>query len=314
MGIDKVKHLGCVLRSHNIENNADLMVAYRAKRNEVRDDLKEKFKGKIYRIIHSGSYKKATAVNIKFDMDIVVPFKKGEDTLENLYNNLYKYFNEDYRKKDSTLLSVKMQKVAIGLEFLVDGHILDLDIVPGREIDNYEKDGDLNLYVNEQMGSFAKASYIKTNIQKQIDHIKNNSIARDPIKLFKVWKRRNNGQMKSFVIELLSIKAFEDYQGDNDHWSELKHAIEYIRDNIKSVTLKDPGNSNNIVSDSLSDFQKQGISDTMKWMLESIESNDKNLENYFPVNSEYPCEDDKRSAYIVAGSVKPDKLNTNDFG
>lgn len=314
MTLDKNEHLGCVLKSHNIENNESLMIAYRSKRDEVREDLKKKYEGKIYRIIHSGSYKKKTAVNIKFDMDIVIPFKKDEDTLENLYNDLYKYFDVDYRRKDNTLLSVKKQKVAIGLEFQVDGKILDLDVVPGREIDSYEKDGDLNLFVNEQMGSFKKSTYLKTNIQKQIDNITDNSIARDSIKLMKVWKRRNNGQMKSFIIELISIKALENYKGDADYVSKLKKVIEFIRDNIKTIRLIDPGNSNNIVSDSLESFQKDSISDGMKWMLENIERNESTVENYFPINPEYPCEENSRSAYIVSSSVKPDQLNNEDFG
>ncbi|MFN4314354.1 MAG: nucleotidyltransferase domain-containing protein [Chitinophagaceae bacterium] len=314
MGKDKNKHLKCVLKSHNIENNESLMTAYRAKRDEVREDMKERYKGRIYRIIHSGSYKKGTAVNIKFDMDIVIPFKKNEDTLENLYNDLYDYFDKEYRNKDNSLLSVKKQKVAIGLEFWVDGHTLDLDIVPGREIDDYEEDGDLNLYVNEQMGSFKKSSYIKTNIQKQIDHIRDTSEARDVIKELKVWKRRNNGQIKSFVIELISIKALDGYKGDNDPWSKLKYVLEYIRDNIKTVSLVDPGNSNNIVSETLESYQKDSISDTMKWMLQNIEANDQRIEDYFPVNSEFPCEDDKASAYVVGGAVKPDRLNNEDFG
>lgn len=314
MATDKNQHLKCVLKSHNIENNESLMTAYRSKRNDVREDLKEKYKDKIYRIIHSGSYKKKTAVNIKFDMDIVIPFKKNADTLENLYNELYTYFDTDYRKRDTTLLSVKKQKVAIGLEFLVDGHVLDLDIVPGREIDDYEKYGDLNLYVNEQMGSIKKATYLKTNIQKQIDHIQDNSTARNSIKNMKVWKRTNNGQAKSFVLELASIKALENYKGETDEWSKLKCVLEYVRDNIKTARLVDPGNSNNVVSDAMEDYQKDSLADSMKWMLDNIEKNEDRIKDYFPVNNEYPCEDDKTSGYIVGANVKPDRLNNEDFG
>lgn len=315
MAKDKNKHLECVLKSHNIENNEDLMKAYRKKRNEVREDLKAKFNDDIYRILHSGSYKKMTAVNIKFDMDLVVPFKKeGADTLEKIFNDLYKYFNEEYRRKDNTLLEVKKQKIAIGLVFLVDGQMLDLDIVPSREINNYPEDNDLNVYVNDTMGLISKASHIKTNIQKQIDNVSNNSIARDVIKLLKVWKRRNNGQIKSMVLELISIKALDGYAGSTDKWSKLKHVLEYIRDNIKTVKLVDPGNSNNVVSDTLEDFQKESIADTMKWMLENIERNDQTIENYFPFNTDYPCEEDKSSAYIVGSSSRADKLNNEDFG
>ncbi|WP_018612324.1 hypothetical protein [Segetibacter koreensis] len=309
------RHLDCVLKSHNIENNEDLMTAYRNKRGKVREDLKKKFEGEIYQILHSGSYKKFTAVNIKFDMDLVVPFSKDEaDALEKIYNDLYKYYDTEYRKKDTSLLEVKAQKVAIGLTFFVDGKLLDLDIVPGREINDYEKDGDLNLFVNDRRNGNSKATTLKTNIEKQIDNIRNNSVARETIKLFKIWKRRNNGQIKSFVIELIVIKALEGYAGASDRWSKLKHVLTYIRDNIKTVRLVDPGNTNNIVSDSLEDFQKNSISETSKWMLEDLEKNEKSIERYFPVNTEYPCKEENKSAYIIGASKKPDQLNDEDFG
>ena len=315
MSIDKNKHLDCVLKSHNIENDEEHMKAYRAKRDQVREDLKAKYAEIIYRLIHSGSYKKRTAINIKFDMDLVIPFKKDSDTLKNLYNDLYDYFNVEYREIDSTLMNVKKQKVAIGLEFLVDGKVLDLDIVPGREINNYEEDNDLNLFVNERMGLFGESTTLKTNIFKQISNIRDNSIARECIKLIKIWKRRNNGAIKSFVIELIIVKAMAVYEGDSDRWSKLKYVIEYIRDNIKTARLVDPGNSNNVVSDSLDDSQKDSISATMKWMLEDIEANDTAIERHFPKNPDHPCEiEEKRSIYIVNPERKPDKLNNDDFG
>lgn len=315
MAFDKNKHLDCVLKSHNIENNETLMISYRAKRDEVREDLKLKFGNEIYRVIHSGSYKKKTAVNVKFDMDLVIPFKKATaDTLANIYSDLFNYFNTEYRKKDLTLLEVKKQKVAIGLIFLVDGEMLDLDIVPGREIDVYEEDGNLNVYVNDVMGLVPKSSYIKTNIQKQIDSIRNNGTARETIKLLKVWKRRNNGQIKSMVIELITVKALNEYSGNLDKWSMLKYTMEYIRDNIQTVRLIDPGNSNNVVSDSLDESQKVAISDSMNYMLERIDKSENSITTYFPVNETYPCEDEKRSVYIVSSSTIPDKLNDEDFG
>jgi hypothetical protein len=242
MATNKKQHLDCVLKSHNIENNETLIKNYRAKRDEVKNELLEKYKGEIYSPINSGSYKKKTAVNIKFDIDLVIPFKKdGADTLEAIFNQIFNYFDKDYRKKDATLIGVKKQKVSIGLEFMVDGQILYLDIVPGREVNDYEKDGDLNLYVNDTMGLFQKASYIKSNIQKQIENIRENSEARDGIKLLKVWKRRNNINVKSFFLELISIKAIEDHKGTvpTDNWDKLKYILEFIRDNVETVSLVD---------------------------------------------------------------------------
>ena len=314
MAIDKNKHLDCVLASHNIENDVDLMKAYRNKRDQVREDLKQKFSGQFFSMIHSGSYKKWTAINIKFDMDLVVPFKKDTDTLKNLYNAIFEYFDVDYRKIDKTLINVKRQKVAVGLEFMVNNKVLDLDIVPAREIVDYEEDNDLNLFVNEKMGTFEASTTLKTNIFKQIDNIKNNANARETIKLLKIWKRRNNGSIKSFLIELIALDALKEYSGNSDRWSKLKYVMEYIKDNVKSVRLVDPGNSNNVVSDSLDDNQKDAISATMKWILHDIESNDSSLERYFPINPDFPCKQDKRSIYIVGSTTRPDKLNNEDFG
>lgn len=316
MAKDKNKHLDCVLKSHNIENNEALINKYRKKRDDVKEDLLQKFKGLLYTPINSGSYKKKTAVNIKFDIDLIIPFKKdGADTLEKIFGDIFTYFNVDYRKKDTTLLSVKKQKVSIGLEFLVDGHMLYLDIVPGREINDYEKDGDLNLYVNDTMGVIQKASYIKSNIQKQIEKIRDNSEARDSIKCLKVWKRRNNINVKSFFIELIAIKAVEDHKGalPMGYWERLKYTLEYMRDNIETV-LVDPGNTNNIVSDALEDFEKKNLQQTIKWMLEDVEKNEDAIERYFPVNTEFPCEEENNSKYIITPGKKPEKLNTNDFG
>ncbi|SFE39939.1 hypothetical protein SAMN05518672_1062 [Chitinophaga sp. CF118] len=308
----KNEHLDCVLKSHKIENNETLMIAYRAKRDEVREQLKAKYAGRIYRVLHSGSYKKFTGINIKFDMDLVIPFRRNEaGTLEELYNELFTYFNEEYGKIDSSLRSVKRQKVAIGLEFYVDGEILDLDIVPGREIGDYEKDGDLNLYLNNINGE--KGATLKTNIQKQIDNISGNSEARDVIKLLKVYKRQNNEAIKSFVIELMVVRALIGYKGDGNIWSKLKHTMTYFKDYMTTARLVDPGNQNNIVSDSLSAIQKEAIASRFSNVLQQIESDEALLKVYFAVNTKYPCEP-KRSAYVVNDNTRADTLNNEDFG
>jgi len=45
MATNKKQHLDCVLKSHNIENNETLIKNYRAKRDEVKNELLEKYKG-----------------------------------------------------------------------------------------------------------------------------------------------------------------------------------------------------------------------------------------------------------------------------
>lgn len=55
----------------------------------------------------------------------------------------------------------------------------------------------------------------------------------------------------------------------------------------------------------------------MKWMLDDIAANENALSNYFPVNSEFPCEEPastNSSSYLVGAASAADRLSTNDFG
>lgn len=87
----------------------------------------------MYYVFRSGSFAKNTAINIKFDIDLVAPFKyESFDTLEAMYNDVYDFLVNEY--KDGTY--IRKQKVSIGLTFPIDknGVIVKLDVVPGREL------------------------------------------------------------------------------------------------------------------------------------------------------------------------------------
>ena len=316
MDFDIEKYLQCILQSHRMKNVDDLVKTYMKKRDQILENIGEYFKEKIYNPLNSGSYAKFTAINKKFDMDICIPFKSDSyETLKEMYEQLYNYFNKDYRLLDEELISVKQQKVSIGLEFKSEKDILKFDIVPGREIDNYPKDNDLNLYVNEDWGSLKKKSSIKTNIQKHVNIISDNKVAREPIKLTKVWKVTSNySSLKSFFIELLCIRSLSDSKELPDNiWGKLKYMLEYIRDNIESIKLVDPANSNNIISDTVSDYQKSDIKSRFEYILNDVEKNEERIKIYFPVNSEFPCEEKKGVRYTTKES-KATALGTGTFG
>ena len=97
---DKNKHLKCVIESHDIHlDSGTLLDNYKTKRAKVKDALNEKFKEKIAKIIHSGSYKKHTAINTKFDMDLCVHFKKGSfSTLKEMYDEVFKFLNSEFEE------------------------------------------------------------------------------------------------------------------------------------------------------------------------------------------------------------------------
>ena len=158
--MDKARYLESVIDSYKISKEEKLLEKYKTKRDEVKRALEEKYKGNIYSPFNSGSYAKNTAINTKFDFDMVTPFKRNafgaSGTLEQMYNEVYDFLSEKYKDE----ASIRKQKVSIGLEFNSDkdGDSIKIDVVPGREYnqEQYNDDKNLNLYVYKQYGNFEK--------------------------------------------------------------------------------------------------------------------------------------------------------------
>lgn len=298
--MDKNLHLDSVITTHQITKEEQLLNKHKVKNKEVKEALEKKYESNIYSPFNSGSYAKNTAMNTKFDFDMVCPFKRNafgsNGTLKQMYEDVFDFLNEKY--KDTA--NVRKQKVSIGIEFFADGDgdVVKIDVVPGRELnqDQYKDDENLNLYVYYKYGNFDEGSErIKTNVQAQIKNIKDRATAekdsiRKIIRLLKVWKNtKNNYPTKSFFLELITIKAFDNKVITGNLWSKLEAVLEYIRDEVtgESFALKDPGNNSNDLIDTLTTSERKTLSDDMKNMLERIEDNDENIKTYFPENEKF---------------------------
>lgn len=323
--MDKKLYLDTVVKSHQITKEKDLLDKHRQKKNEIKEELEKEYGSNIYSPFNSGSYAKNTAINTKFDFDLVSPFKRNafgsNGTLKEMYEAVYKFLYEKYKNE----AEIRHQKVSIGLEFYPDsdGDIVKIDVVPGRELnqDQYKDDENLNLYVYYTYGNIAAGSErIKTNVQAQIRNILDRATnekesIRKIIRLLKVWKTTKiNYPTKSFFLELVTIKAFDNNTITGDLWDKLKAVMEYIRDNVtkSGFTLKDPGNSSNDLIDTLTDSEKQQLSRDMKNMLDRIEGNDENIKIYFPINFKFKDEDESNNnKYSTSDgmTVPPPKLN-----
>ncbi|WGE57971.1 nucleotidyltransferase [Actinobacillus equuli] len=277
----KSDHLNSVLESYRMKYIEELITTYRTKRDEIKQFLNEQYGSKIYEPFNSGSYKKHTAINTKFDLDLVIPFKRNAfSTLEYMFEDVFEKLTEKYQNETS----VKKQGVSIGLTFNEEDEI-NIDIVPARETsqDSFSETKDLNLYKTQSEG------YLKTNIHAQIEHIKAKENERKVIRLLKIWKACHQYKYKSFFIELLVIKAYEKSSPQGSLWEQFKTVLNYIIDNIEreNFTLKDPGNGNNDLVLSLDDTKKTNLVSQLKFMLEKIESNEKQIEFYLPLNEKF---------------------------
>lgn len=318
MAIDKAQHLQQVLETHRMAHVSKLIDKYKEKRNEVKEALEENYRDKLYNSINSGSYAKHTAINTKFDLDIIIPFKRNSfNTLEDIFNDVYNFLYEKFKDE----ADIRKQKVSIGIIFNADdeGDEINIDVVPGRELnqDQYTDDNNLNLFVNSQYGLLDKKTHIQTNIQAQIEHIKGKSNERSIIRLLKIWKTSNNEPFKSFFLELITIKAFDKEDITGNLWERLKSVMKYIRDNVTkdNFTLKDPGNSNNDVAETLNDFEKSYLSSKMSNMIINIENNSDNIKTYFPINEEFEDESEDKYRLKDAGTIAPSiPTSSQQFG
>lgn len=304
--MNKTTHLESVIKTHQISKEESLLSKHKEKNTEVKEALQKNYGEKMYSPFNSGSYAKNTAMNLKFDFDMVAPFKRNafgsNGTLKGMYEDVYDFLYEKYKD----VAEVRKQKVSIGIEFHADddGDIVKIDVVPGRELnqDKYDETEDLNLYVYNKYGTIeAGSERIKTNVKAQINNIKDRAekekdSIRKIIRLLKVWKNTKlSSPAKSFFLELITIKAFDNKDISGNLWDKLEAVLGYIRDEVTkdAFTLKDPGNSNNDLIDTLTSFDRQNLSDDMKLILDRIEDNDENIKTYFPENQKFVEKEDE---------------------
>lgn len=322
--MDKSKHLESAIKTHQITREESLLQKFKDRNKEVKEALDKYYGDKIYSPFNSGSYAKNTAVNTKFDFDLVSPFKRNafgsNGTLKEMYEDVHNFLQDEFCNS----AYIKKQKVSIGIEFYSDsdGDVINIDVVPGREFnqDQYKDDQNLNLYVYSSYGLFSAGSdRLKTNIEAQKSHVNDRATnekekIRKIIRLLKIWKIEHGKKYKSFFLELFVIKAVEKVDVSGNLWEKLKIVLQYIRDNatVEGFTLKDPGNSSNNLMDTLENFERTTLSNEMKNMLERIEANDENIKVYFPENEKF-VEEESNSYGSKSGSLYSVPPKTN-FG
>ena len=308
----KSEYLQEVLESHRMSHINDLYNKYRDRRNEIKEFLKSEYKNNTYSPFDSGSYSKHTAINTKFDLDSVVPFKHDSfSTLEAMFNDVYEKLDAKFGEKTT----VRKQTVSIGLKFEEDN--IEIDIVPARETktDTYLDTGNLNLHISD---SNSESGYLKTNIQSQIDHIKGKETERKIIRLLKIWKFQNSKKYKSFFFELLVIKAYDKTSPTGSLWTQLETILQYVVDNIEDSTFKlpDPGNSNNDLMSTLDSSQRKKLAYDFNKLLTNVNNNEINIELYFKKNEEFAESSDKDDLSYGVASVTPVSIpsSTERFG
>ena len=197
-----------------------------------------------------GSRGKKTMIKESYDLDIVLYFPETtNNSVQEIYNYVARYLG-------SSNYDIMLKNVAIRVLKRDNYHI---DIVTAKRIIGSE---DSAFLWKNKVGKM-----LKTNIVQHIMSIREFG-RRDAIKLLKLWKVRNEIDFPSFILEQLIIRALKNNSGlPLDE--AINEVLEFISENIQTIRLVDPANTNNILTDedTISTYDKDVLSKFAKWSL-----------------------------------------------
>lgn len=256
------EYLAKILDNQTLDESGTEVTAMEKHRDDITQLLLEAFESSDPLIKYAGSRAKGTMIKDSYDLDVVCYFDNGDttagDTLEEIFNNVKKVLKEKYEVEAKTSAIRIKTKEKDHLE--EDFHI---DVVPGRFTDDTKHDA--FLYVKSR-----EKGRQKTNLKKHIKHIKNSGVV-DTIRLAKLWNVREGLRLKTFVLELLVVKALQGKKDSDGFDNCLKAFWAYVRDHRNSLCVEDPANHyGNDLSDYIDGIREQ-ICDAAEDALDLVE-------------------------------------------
>lgn len=196
--------------------------------------------GHIAEVMIGGSHAKGTAIRGGTDIDFFVSVSSAatQFTLAHIYDSLF-------RDLGSAGFNPRRQNVSMGINIVGKS----VDIVPARR--HAQQGNDHWLY------STKRQSHMQTNIQRHIHEIQSSGRI-DEIRLMKAWRNRKGLDFPSFYLELVVLRALHG-RLRGDLANNIVAVLEFIRDQLASIRIVDPSNTNNIISEQLTPSEKATV-------------------------------------------------------
>lgn len=211
-------------------------------------------------ILESGSRAKNTAISISSDVDYVVSLTSNCNAnnggLRGIFNSLYATLSQKYSQIRKQNVSVRVH--LFGATLLAG--TIEVDVTPARLQSSYSNDHSIYLSKND--------TWKQTNIHKHNNDIRNSGRTNE-IKLLKIWRELNKLEFPSIYLEYLLVEEILRYKPtDSDKLeSNFFHVLNQLAssyDNPLHKRIVDPANSNNILSDLLSQKERLAIINAAK--------------------------------------------------
>jgi hypothetical protein len=188
---------------------------------------------------YAGSYAKETGVHGISDVDVFISLKSDtKESLKELYEMLVSLAQYNG-------WSPRRQNVSVGIT--VNGTQGDLvvgKVQPGYQ--NYH-----SLYLRK------RDSWTQTNIALHVDTIRGSERLKE-IRALKIWRKLHGFDFPSLYLELFTIDALAG-RSRFTLAENVLHLMRTVGSSLTSSRIVDPANTNNILSDDLTQAEKQRI-------------------------------------------------------
>ena len=227
------EYLRKILDGQTLDPNGQELADLTKRGEDVVATLNREFAESDKAIRYAGSHAKGSMIRESYDLDIACYFANEDtsagETLEDIFNNVKAALEKDYRvrPKTSALRLRSNEKDSLDVDF----HI---DVVPGRYSGPERSDAFLHLRSREKCR-------MKTNLDVHVQAIRWSGCL-DEIRLMKLWNVQTGLQLKTFVLELATIKNLQASDAPTGLPERLRFVWEYLRDNSDTFTVEDPAN------------------------------------------------------------------------
>jgi hypothetical protein len=188
---------------------------------------------------YSGSYAKQTGVHGVSDVDVFISLKADTTNgLKEIYDSLYSLAQKQG-------WSPRQQNVSVGVT--VNGTRGDL--VPGKVQSGYQNYHSLYLRKRD--------SWTQTNVALHVDTVRNSGRLRE-IRAVKIWRFLHGLDCQSLYLELFTIQSLSG-RSQSTLAENVLYVMRTIGTSLASTRIEDPSNTNNVLSDDLTNQEKERI-------------------------------------------------------
>jgi len=200
--------------------------------------LKQWGKQYLLGITLSGAYAKNTAVALSSHVDVLIALKPVPNMeMKTVFWNLFEFLSDHGLRPHTKTVSMQ-----------IESQKMKVDLIPACR----EKGSSRNLLFNRKADA-----PVETDIAQHI-HLIANSGRQQEICAFKIWRERHSLDFPSMCLELTVLRALEGERFGQIAENVLT-VLRFLGSRLEQLTVLDPANGKNILSDDLSPSAKQAI-------------------------------------------------------